>query len=213
MTSGPFENESSRDALPTSRTLLQRARKNDSRAWQELVELYAPLVYFWCRRGNVIEQDIPDVVQDVFRAVVAGLGGFRKERASDTFRGWLRTVTRSKVADYYRRVGRETHAVGGSTAQRRIQRIPADIEPAEGLTPDSENTGDEQLAVAALHHRALQLIREHFDPKTWQAFWRVAVDGQSATDVAAELGMKAGTVRVAKSRVLQRLRRELGDVE
>ena len=45
------------------------------------------------------------------------------------------------------------------------------------------------------------------------AFWRVTVDGLSATEAANELSMKSGTVRVAKSRVLQRLRRQLGDVD
>jgi RNA polymerase sigma-70 factor (ECF subfamily) len=50
-----------------------------------------------------------------------------------------------------------------------------------------------------------------FEERTWQAFWRTAVDGRSAADVGAELGMTPGAVRVAKSRVLHRLREELGD--
>ena len=61
--------ESSGDKLPTSASLLDRARHRDDLAWNELVELYAPLVYFWCRKTNIVEQDIPDVVQEVFRAV------------------------------------------------------------------------------------------------------------------------------------------------
>jgi DNA-directed RNA polymerase specialized sigma24 family protein len=35
---------------------------------------------------------------------------------------------------------------------------------------------------------------------------------RTARDVAAELSMSPGAVRVAKSRVLQRLREELGDL-
>jgi RNA polymerase sigma-70 factor (ECF subfamily) len=38
------------------------------------------------------------------------------------------------------------------------------------------------------------------------------IEGRQAADVAADLGVKPGTVRVAKSRVLLRLRRELGEV-
>ena len=74
-------------------------------------------------------------------------------------------------------------------------------------------THEERVAEGALFRRGLEAIRRHFDPKTWQAFWRVTVDGLSAGEAAAELGMRPGTVRVAKSRVLQRLRRHLGDVE
>jgi RNA polymerase sigma-70 factor (ECF subfamily) len=39
----------------------------------------------------------------------------------------------------------------------------------------------------------------------------VTIEGRATADVAADLGMQPGAVRVAKSRVLQRLRRELGD--
>ena len=59
--------------------------------------------------------------------------------------------------------------------------------------------------------RALALIRGEFEERTWGAFWRTAVEGRAAKDVGAELGLSAGAVRVAKSRVLHRLREELGD--
>jgi RNA polymerase sigma-70 factor (ECF subfamily) len=55
------------------------------------------------------------------------------------------------------------------------------------------------------------LIRNEFEERSWQAFWRMAVGGRTANDVAAELSMSPGAVRVAKSRVLRRLREELGD--
>jgi len=38
------------------------------------------------------------------------------------------------------------------------------------------------------------------------------VEGRAAADVGADLDMRPGTVRVSKSRVLLRLRKELGDV-
>lgn len=47
---------------------------------------------------------------------------------------------------------------------------------------------------------------------TWRAFWRVAVDGCSPADVADELDMSVNAVYIAKSRVLRRLREELGDL-
>ena len=58
---------------------------------------------------------------------------------------------------------------------------------------------------------ALESIRGEFQERTWRAFWGVVVEGRLAADVAADLDMKPGTVRVAKSRVLLRLRSELGD--
>jgi len=46
--------------------------------------------------------------------------------------------------------------------------------------------------------RALESIRPEFHERTWQAFWKVVIDGRSASDVAADLAMKPGTVRVSK---------------
>jgi len=67
--------------------------------------------------------------------------------------------------------------------------------------------------VRQLRLRALELIRAEFEDRTWQAFWRVTVDGQPTKDVAQELGVTPSAVRLAKSRVLRRLREELGDLE
>jgi RNA polymerase sigma-70 factor (ECF subfamily) len=60
-------------------------------------------------------------------------------------------------------------------------------------------------------HRGLAQVQAEFEPRTWQAFWMVVVEGRSPADVAAALGISANSVRQAKSRILRRLRAELGD--
>lgn len=193
------------ESLPSTGTslgLLERARANDAAAWGRLVALYAPLVFHWCRRWGLQEEDAADVFQEVFRSVAAHLGGFRKERMGDTFRGWLRTITRSKVNDLFRRLAREPGGVGGSEAQAWMAQVPS--------PPSDDGTGEDR-AERGLFRRALDSIAAEFEERTWQAFWRTTVEGRAAKDVAAELAMSPGAVRVAKSRVLQRLREELGD--
>ena len=69
--------------------------------------------------------------QEVFQAVATHIASFRKERSGDTFRGWLRTITRNKVLDHFRRLGREPGAVGGTDAQMRLSQIPAPQPPDE----------------------------------------------------------------------------------
>jgi RNA polymerase sigma-70 factor (ECF subfamily) len=184
----------------TSSSLLLRASQRDPDAWQRLVSLYQPLVYHWCYRGGLHNEDIHDVAQEVFRAVAVALGDQMPPPRS--FRGWLRGVTRHKLFDYFRARGREPEAVGGTDAYRSLQQVP---EPPE-------NPVEEEREVATLYHRALEMVRGEFEPRTWQAFWRTAVDGESPRDVAAELGMSPGAVRVAKSRVLRRLREEMGEL-
>ena len=189
----------------TSRSLLERVKADDAAAWDRLVTLYAPLVFAWCRRWDLQEQDTADIFQEVFQAVARHISSFRKSQPGDTFRGWLRAITRNKIHDHFRRLGREPGGVGGTDAQTRLAQLPAPS-PAEEDGP----SGDE--AERGLFYRGLDLIRGDFEDRTWQAFWRTAVEGRSPRDVGADLGMSPGAVRVAKCRVLQRLREELGDL-
>jgi RNA polymerase sigma-70 factor (ECF subfamily) len=191
------------DSGSTARSLLIGLRAGEDDAWNRVVVLYSPLVRHWCRRGGLPDQDVGDVSQEVFQAVAASVHRFRKSDPTDTFRGWLRRITQNKVHDHFRRRRREPAAVGGSEGRLRLADVPAAALETE--------TDDEQPLVGELLTTALGRIRPEFHERTWQAFWRVVVDGRPAGDVGDELGMRPGTVRVAKSRVLQRLRAELGE--
>jgi RNA polymerase sigma-70 factor (ECF subfamily) len=201
------ETSSSREGPPssgtTSRGLLERVKADDESAWETLVGLYGPLVYRWLRRWDLPEHEAADVFQDVFGALAKHVGGFRKTNKGDTFRGWLHRITDNKVRDLFRRLGREPGGEGGTEAQMRLASLP------EILPPDGDDSSAERED-AGLLRAAVDLIRGEFEARTWQAFWLTAVDGRAPGEVAAELGMTAGAVRVAKSRVLKRLREELG---
>jgi RNA polymerase sigma-70 factor (ECF subfamily) len=161
-------------------------------------------VYHWCRQAGVPSGDREDVFQEVFLAVASSIGRFRRDRPGDSFRGWLLTITRSKIIDLARRRLSQPGAQGGSDAYQQLLAV-AD-EPLSANEPGAPDEQRQRLL------RALELIRGEFEPQTWQAFWRTAVDGVSAPDVAAELGMTGQAVRKAKSRILARLRREFGEL-
>src|SRR5262249_52720507 len=143
--------------------------------------------------------------QEVFQAVVTSIAGFRKDRKGDTFRGWLRKITQNKVRDHFRRLGREPEGIGGTDAQRRFAQVPMPPLPEASSSTDAP-------AEQELLFRALELIRLEFAERTWQAFWRTAIEDRAPKDVAADLSMTPCAVRVAKCRVLRRLREELGDL-
>lgn len=206
MTGDEVQSDQVRTGGSTSRSLLADARRAMPAAWERLVRLYAPLVASWCRRWGVSEQDLVDVLQDVFLSVSGHLDQFRKQRPADTFRGWLFTITRNKVRDLQRRNMAEAAATGGSEAAFRMQQV---LDPhAEGEWTDVTDN----VVMDHLLKSALEQIRPEFHERTWQAFWGVVVEGRAAADVGADLDMKPGAVRVAKSRVLLRLRHELGDL-
>lgn len=192
-----------RASTSTSRSLLARVHTNDADAWDRLVTLYTPLVWHWCRKMELPSQEMADVVQDVFQAVAAHIHDFHRDRPGDTFRGWLRTITRNKVNDHFRVHQREPQAKGGSEAKAWWSRLP---DSGGSEAPDEPECYDH------LFRQALDLIKADFQERTWRAFWRVIVEGQSPQVVAQELNMSPGAVRVAKCRVLHRLRLELGDL-
>jgi RNA polymerase sigma-70 factor, ECF subfamily len=181
----------------TSYTLLQRVRLHDPEAWRRLVHLYGPTIFRWAKRASLQPNDAADVTQEVFRAVAANIDRFRRSQPSDSFRGWLRTITANKVRDLYR--NRPNYAVGTIEVEEFLARLPAD---------DGE-AAQAGRATIELAHRALELIQAEFEPRTWQAFLRTTVDGRTVAETAAEFGMTVAAVYKAKSRILIRLRHEL----
>jgi RNA polymerase sigma-70 factor (ECF subfamily) len=181
-----------------SSSLLVRVKSHDADAWQRLVAIYSPLVYRWCRRAELQPDDALDVVQDVFRSVVVAIERFRRDRAGDSFRGWLRTITRNQISDHFRLAGGRPRAIGGSDAQSRFAEVACESPPEE-----------EAAEMSGVVGRALELVRTDFEEKTWTAFWRTTVAGQSPAEVAEAIEMTVGAVYKAKSRVLARLRAEL----
>jgi RNA polymerase sigma-70 factor (ECF subfamily) len=190
------------DAAATSLTLLERVRVRDSDAWRRLVVLYTPLLRHWSRRWGVTGDDVDDVVQEVFQAVSGSLEGFRRDREGDSFRGWLRGVARHKALSLLRRPG--ARGSGGTDFYRRSLLIP---DPGPSPAVDEE----EGQLVGSLYQDALRLVRGEFEGRTWQAFWRAAVEGQSPAVIASDLGVTPAAVRQAKSRVLRRLKDVLGE--
>ncbi len=190
-------------SLSTSSSLVRRVQAGDEEAWTRFARLYTPLAFGWCRQAGLQNADIADVVQNVFTAVHRGIAKFRRTAATDSLRGWLWTITRNEVRGHYRRRAGRAEAAGGSEARHALEQLPAWI--------DSDSAPTDPPAQRHFIHRALRLIEPEFEPATWRAFWRTTVDGQSAPEVAAELGLSPGAVRQAKHRVLVRLREFLAD--
>jgi RNA polymerase sigma-70 factor (ECF subfamily) len=186
----------------TSLSLLARARANDATAWQRILDLYRPLVLSWCVRQGVRADDAEDVAQEVFTAAAAALPAFRHDRPGDTFRGWLRGITRNQMLMHIRRNQGQPRAEGGSGARLDLENV---LEPQPALE-------DEAAAVSQLYRRALEYVRGEFAERLWQAFWLTAIEERSPADLAGELGMTPAAIRQAKSRVLRRLKQELGEL-
>lgn len=182
------------DSNSTPATLLMRLRQpGDQIAWGRFVQLYTPLLYHWANRWGLQNQDAADLLQEVFVKLVQKLPQFEYDREM-SFRGWLKTIAHNKFMDFCRRRG-----------------VRATEEGSMGSIVAPHET-DEMAAAEYRQHlvsRALELMKTEFPEKMWKACWEHVVEGRSAAEVAKQLGISEGTVYVAKSRIMFRLRQEL----
>ena len=195
---------SSKSNGSTSQSLVRRAQNADPVAWDRLARIYSPLVYSWARGAGLQSDDASDVMQEVFHTLTTRLGQFERRNESDSFRGWLYAIARNKIRDYFRRKRDRAQAVGGTHAQEMWQGLPE--------APPDAASQDGQTEVDGVRRRALELVSGDFESRTWQAFWRTAVEGDSPNDVAADLGISVWAVYNARSRVLTKLREEFSEI-
>jgi RNA polymerase sigma-70 factor (ECF subfamily) len=182
----------------TSISLLECLRQSPSEsAWQRLVELYTPLIQIWLRRYSLRNQDIEDLSQEVLAVVVRRVADFKRNAQAGSFRRWLRTITVNCLRDFWRAQRYRPRDVGFD----RVLDELADTDSPLSKLWDKEH--DEYVT-----RRLLARIQPCFQPKTWQAFQRVALEGVAVDQVAAELGLSINAVFIAKSRVVHMLRRE-----
>ena len=195
------------EAPLTRVTLLARLKDGaDTQAWGEFVRLYGPVVYGFARKRGLQDADAADLMQEVLRSVARTADRMVYDPTRGTFRGWLYTVTRNKIYNFLTlQKNRKAVAGGGggdSAAHDRLDNLPA----RESQTPDPDWDIEYQRRLST---KAMDRVKHEFHANTWAAFWGTAVEGKPAAEVAAGLGMTAGAVYVAKSRVLARLRDEV----
>lgn len=183
-------------AGPMPFSLLGRVKAREPEAWRELVARYGPQIIVWCRRSGLQPDDAADVTQEVFLAILRYVVGFRPNEPHDGFCTWLRAITKSKIANFFR-CRRQVAVRGGLVTQQRLAQLPArPLEEAPSTAhcwpcPECE---------------AMKCTQAGLEVRTWQAFWRVVVDEQPAAVVAQELCMSVHAVYDAKYRVQRQLR-------
>lgn len=191
---------------PTTRaSLLLRLRDpQDHAAWLEFVPLYEPVIYRVLRGSGLQDADALEIVQDLFLAVSRNIERWQPGAEHGSFRGWLRRVTRNLVVSWVRRQRRQL-----TTAAVDLDAL-LELQPADDA-PETDEF-DRELR-RALFHKASELVRAEVRPQAWQAFWDVAISGTSVADTASTLGMTPGAVRVAKCRIVARLREVVAELE
>lgn len=186
--------------MQTRASLLLRIRNpQDTIAWGEFVELYAPLLHAYGMKNRLQDADAADLAQDTLRLVLRAAPEFIYEPTRGSFRGWLFTIARNQIRKFLTRHAHRHQGSGDSDVRDLLSEHPAAEE-------QSSWDHDYQLH---LFHWAARRVEPEFRPASWQAFWRTVVGGEDIAIVAADLKLSAGAIYIARSRITNRIRQEI----
>lgn len=175
---------------PVVINLVARARDGDQRAWNEIVNRYAPLVWSICNRYKLSRQDIDDISQTVWLLLVEQLGNLRQPAALP---GWLATTTQRECFRVLRAARRYDYS---------------------GPPGESQMSGDppplmiEQEIIAAELNAALRAAFALLPPRCRHLLSMLITDPPlSYAEISAALPVPIGSIGPQRARCLDRLRR------
>jgi RNA polymerase sigma factor (sigma-70 family) len=179
--------------------IVKIADAQNAQAWEEFARLYQPVVYRLARRRGFQHADAEELIQEVMLAVARAVEGWDPDVARGRFRDWLHRIARNLMVNFLTRRKHQVWGTGNTDAQRMLE---AECDADSAVTQMFEvEYRREAFRVAA--RRVQGVVKE----STWQAFWLSTIDDLPAGDVARQLGMSVGSVYIARSRVMARLRR------
>ena len=174
----------------TSMTLLDRlAVANSAEAWDQFVQLYAPLMLHWNRQAGLQEADARDVAQDAMAFIVTNIQKFTRAREGG-FRRWLKRICFNMLRNHRRKNLKGMNA--------------ADISP-EDLQTDGENFLFAENYYQDVFESALRMLHKEFTAMSWDAFLATALMNQPVEQVAKELELTPNAVYIARHRITTRL--------
>lgn len=188
----------------TRASLILRLRDaGDMAAWDEVVSVYRPLVFRMAQRQGLQMADAEDVVQEVFAAVARSIERWSAHPQRGRFRNWLLAITRNIAINVLTRRPFGAKGVGGDDAQKMLGQVAEHPLSSEF---DIEYRRE-------VYRWAASQVRQSVSQTSWDAFELTQVEGVPIAEVAAQLKMSVGSVYIARSRVMSRLREQAKSFE
>ncbi len=181
-------------APETSLSLLEQLREPENAdAWDRVVAVYTSLLRIWFHAAGLQTADSDDLTQRVLEVLFRQMPEFEHSGRPGAFRAWLRSVAVNLLREFWRR----------QPTSESASVLDDLVDPRSALSEVWNRQHDRHVL-----HSLLESVQPEFAELTWLAFRRLALDGASAREVAAELDTSVNAVLIAKSRVLARLRQE-----
>lgn len=192
------------DIPDTQYSLLARlSNPSDREAWQQFADLYQPVIYRIARGRGFQDADAQDLAQQVLISVAGAIPSWKKTSAQTRFRHWLKKVTKNAALNALTRGPKETVA-----ASSKLVAIQNDVVVDSELEKQIDDEHRREV-----YRQAAEIVQRQVQPATWDAFRRSTLLDQSAEEVSEQTGLTVGSVYVARSRVLSKLRETVAAIE
>jgi len=199
-------------SMATRRSLLSRLKQSNAQeSWREFFDTYWRLIYTAALNAGLTDSEAQEVVQETVLTVLKKVKSFRYDPAIGSFKGWLLTIVRWRIADQFRKrpqqirppSSRRTAETSGTATLERI---------ADPAAINLEAVWEEEWQ-RTLFAAALSRVKRQANARHYQMFDLHAVKHWSVDKVAQSLGVSAGQVRLAKHRITALMRREVARLE
>lgn len=178
------------------RDLVGRARRGNAAAFQSLVESFERPLYALALQKVGHPEDAQDVVQDAFLEAYRTLDRLENP---DAFAGWMRRITLSHSYMRLRRRQQRPEQLAGAGTGSALEEVAA----SSGELPEVDPSELPNLVL-----RAISRVPEAYQLPLMLRY----LEKMAPQEIASEMGMKPGTVRVLLHRASKLLRAHVEDV-
>jgi len=197
------------DFIPTRYSLLSRLQDwDDQDSWKDFFDTYWRLIYAVALKSGLTHAEAEDVVQETIIAVSKNIQKFKRDRQLGSFKGWLRNLTRWRIADQLRKRTRGVHETievyGNEFSGLDVAEIP--------VSPEAESVWENEWR-ANLMKVALENVKRRVKEEHYQMFDFYVVKEWPVEKVARTLGVSSGQVYLAKFRVGALIKKEIRRLE
>jgi RNA polymerase sigma-70 factor (ECF subfamily) len=199
------------DPIPTRYSLLSRLEdRGDQDSWRDFFNTYWRLIYAVALKSGLTEAEAQDVVQETIISVARDIHKFKRDRTLGSFKGWLRNLTRWRIADQLRKRTRAVRADDSKGGEDLPRLDVADIPDPAG--DSGESVWDEEWQ-ANLLKAALEILKRNVKEEHYQIFDLYVLQQWPVRKVARALGINVGLVHLVKYRMSALLKKEVRRLE
>jgi len=199
-------------SLATRRSLLTRLKQSDAQeSWRQFFDTYWRLIYTTASGAGLTDSEAQEVVQETVLTVARKIKSFRYDPTVGSFKGWLLTIVRWRIADQFRKRQQQVQRFQGS-GQTMTQGTATIERVADPGAIDLDMIWQEEWQ-RAMFTAALARVKRQANARHYQMFDLHAVKQWPVQKVAQVLGVSAGQVRLAKHRITALMRQEVARLE